>query len=192
MAETGEKQYEVIFLDQDGVLTEFVDGARKVLNKETGKNITMDDIREKPEHAFEMEKLWDLDALAFWDALERTPGFWSSLESYPWADYLYRSLKDFADRVCVCTAPPEFPPGYSQKVVWLQNHLAVPFRDIILTPEKHFLAKPGRLLIDDKESNAEKFREAGGEAALVPSGWNTPDLGFGDVWKSLLKQSLKS
>ena len=46
------------------------------------------------------------------------------------------------------------------------------FRRYALTPQKHLLAGPNRILIDDNDRNIEAFRAAGGIGILFPQPWN--------------------
>jgi hypothetical protein len=43
----------------------------------------------------------------------------------------------------------------------------------ILMDDKHLLAGPGRVLIDDKDSNIDAWIDAGGIGILVPRPWNS-------------------
>jgi hypothetical protein len=54
----------------------------------------------------------------------------------------------------------------------MQRHLGRSFRDFLIGPSKHLLAKPDVALIDDRHGNVRSFREHGGRAVLFPQPWN--------------------
>lgn len=58
--------------------------------------------------------------------------------------------------------------------------------DVFIGSKKHLMAGNG-VLIDDWEVNVNKFREAGGEAVLIPSNWNSVGLTF-----ELLKEDINT
>ncbi len=44
--------------------------------------------------------------------------------------------------------------------------------DYVIGPHKHLLAKSGGILIDDSDTNCQKFRLSGGTPILFPQPWN--------------------
>lgn len=76
----------------------------------------------------------------------------------------------------ILTSPSLAPSCLEGKVRWLYEHFPKEkgrhFSDFLIGNQKHLLAWPGRVLIDDAEANVEKFRSAGGEAILFPQVWN--------------------
>ena len=76
--------------------------------------------------------------------------------------------------------PSEQPFCASGKLHWLGKHFpdAMAGQHYVLTAHKHFLAGPGRLLVDDGERHCDRFcqdesgRPTGGAAVLFPQRWN--------------------
>ena len=58
------------------------------------------------------------------------------------------------------------------KVQWIEREMPAYAHRYFLGAAKDFLAHQGVLLIDDKDSNVDKFREEGGYAFLLPRPWN--------------------
>ena len=76
--------------------------------------------------------------------------------------------------VHIVTKPTRCPYSASGKVRWIQNNLEPSLqRNFAITPQKHLLAKPDVILIDDSEANVSKFRMQGGQAILMPRPWNS-------------------
>ena len=76
--------------------------------------------------------------------------------------------------VIIATVPTKSGDCLSGKYTWMMRHLPVwAHRQYAITPRKQFFAREGSLLIDDSDSNIEKFRKRGGSAILVPRPWNS-------------------
>ena len=99
---------------------------------------------------------------------EAGPRFWSGLSPTPWADELV-SLARAAGSCAIATSPSASPDSTAGKLRWMQQRFGKRFRDFVITPHKHLLAGPGRLLIDDSPKHIDAFRAAGGEALLFPT-----------------------
>ena len=158
-----------VFLDMDGVLTDFHRGVYDIFNKPYNY--------ESPE----------LNTWNFWDSW--TPdvtredvnkkckrAFWANLNwMHDGRDIINIVLARFEpDNICLLTNPIvggiETATG---KMKWIKKHLPDYFhRTIITTASKGLLAKPGILLIDDNDENVDEFRVAGGKAITVPRPWN--------------------
>ena len=165
-----------VFLDMDGVLADFNTRCADVFGQPEKGTFEKDPplVENSAEH-FGFE-----DAHAFWQAIGRHGAFdfWSRIEPMPWCNILYNRLFNapFVDRVLVCTSPARNPDSAKAKLMWLQGQIGglSPFRDWVLVPSehKHYLAGPNRVLIDDRESNIEDWRSAGGIGYLFPMPWN--------------------
>jgi hypothetical protein len=59
------------------------------------------------------------------------------------------------------------------KIQWITEHCGEQMlsRTMLGSP-KHLLAQPGAMLIDDRQHLVQEFRDAGGQAVLVPRAWN--------------------
>lgn len=169
-----------IFLDADGVVSDFLERAMHVLNMEYGKSY------QPSEYAslhgkFGINDLYGISLQDFWRVIEEDSFFWVSLKPTPYGKKLYYWLSNIAP-VTIVTCPSEDPTCAEQKLVWLKDHLAINPSQVVLCCKKHLLAGNG-ILIDDYHKYTEEFTAAGGEAILVPSEWNTADVSFKMVTK---------
>jgi len=169
-----------IMLDMDGVITDFlsfpklfgidpqelhdilepgvwrVEGTfAKLLNEKRGKNFS---------EAKARRLMWLManNAGAKW---------WANLPVYPWADDLIKLCKSFG-KMYFCTAI-WCPAAAQGKVEWFNKVFGDDFKDYFLTSQKHLLAAPDTVLIDDCDENIDRFRKAGGSAILFPQKWNS-------------------
>jgi len=154
----------MIYLDMDGVLADFDTGVCKLFGKSkinwTGKKSVDEAL------GIGKTKMWRrIDEEGF--------KFWANLKPLPWANKLWSNLSRL-DEVVICTTPSLNPVSASGKMKWQQNFLGRRnFRDFVITPHKHLLAKgPNTILIDDREKNIDAFSEAGGVGILFPRPWN--------------------
>jgi 5'(3')-deoxyribonucleotidase len=78
------------------------------------------------------------------------------------------------DRVYLLTTPMQNPESTTGKLTWVEQQLNKCWRNrtIVTAARKSLFARPGALLIDDRDENVEEFRAAGGDAILVPRPWN--------------------
>lgn len=154
---------DVIFLDMDGVCCDFVGAACALFNKSP--------------RPWSHRELWvhghiGITYAALWEQINsRGPTFWIHLEAYEFFDDLYRTARRCAQEVIFLTDPSGEPACAAGKIQWLRNN-AGPDAKFIITKEKHLLAAPGRLLIDDGDANVARFEAAGGRAILWPQPWN--------------------
>ena len=187
-----DKKYQTILLDQDGVLAKFTEHATKVINRLTGKNVSMKEVVENGEWGF--NDLWDLPPGKWWELLLSEDAFWFDIEPFGWAKELFDRLNRFADEVVICTSPPEDKTGDAakQKFDWLKEKLGIPFDNVFVGKKKYVMSRPGNLLVDDYAKNVRDFMtipKVPGEAIVVPGDWNTlpEELTFEKVWKEIEK-----
>jgi 5'(3')-deoxyribonucleotidase len=164
-----------IFLDMDGVLTDFIGGAIKTLNARYKTDHTISSYcREYGK--YDMEKHWGISVKDFWWALDSNYSFWYDLEPMPWAVPLYMRLQEFGT-VTIVTSPSESVNCASQKMAWLRDKMGIKSESVIIGSRKYLLAGNG-VLIDDYAPNVKKFIDAGGQGFVLPSNWNTPNIRF--------------
>lgn len=93
------------------------------------------------------------------------------IDPYPWADELLYSLHGYG-YVSFLTRT-SFSPVHTKGKLSRLNCMYPKIPVIVMThDQKHLLAGPGRILIDDKNENVDSFRAAGGDAFLWPQPWN--------------------
>lgn len=153
-----------VFLDMDGVLTNFVAGALKAHSRK---------FSELRVGEWDFHEALGLEQEAFWHPLQGQT-FWRCLQ---WMDdsrailaMLERSFGP--ENICLLTSPSLDPECASGKVRWIENNLPAYKRRFLIGPQKDFVAGPGKLLIDDSPKNVRAFCEAGGDGLIVPRFWN--------------------
>lgn len=154
-----------IFLDLDGVLTNFV-GASLQLHSRSEL------LESWPAGVWDTHVVCGMSNGDFWKVIElRGSAFWSDMEPYPWAFDLVEQLRQIAP-VTIASSPSLDPGSLDGKIRWLQKHFGRNFRDFMIGPRKHLLAHPDTVLIDDSDRNIADFRKAGGRGVLFPQMWN--------------------
>lgn len=166
-----------IFIDMDGVLVDFVAGALAAHGMEPTEEILKSREMYQPMGITKQEFYEGIDRLGEW--------FWCSLQPTIWADDLMKAVKTANGRTgwSIATAPTRNSTSAKGKVLWMKEMFGVGFKNYLIGKNKHFLARPGHLLIDDSEEQVDRFREHGGQAILVPSPSNRM-AGF-DVMKQI-------
>lgn len=139
----------MIFLDMDGVLVDLEGGLRKAGLHEA-----------------------DYDRDEFWAKIAHLgTDFWANLDPYLWTSELVLAAYKTVGQanVFILSAPSRTcDPVCSGKFMWLRKCLPefVDGGRVIFAKQKHLLAAPGRLLIDDKRQNCEDFYYNYGHAWL--------------------------
>lgn len=157
-----------IFLDMDGVLTDFTGDVMRLFGREYNP--------EEHIGSWDIDDVLDISADELWRKIdEQGSKFWSEMTPLPRAFALYELVRSYAD-VIITTTPSEHSSSAAGKLEWLDRHFRPSgrraFRKYMLCVEKHHLAGPGCVLIDDKNENCERFVAAGGQAILFPQPWN--------------------
>lgn len=159
---TSENEISHALLDMDGVIVNFVGGVEKKFD------VDLSDLR-----GFQIPTKIGITPKAFWEKLHEDPRFWADLEPYPWArDLVNICLEKTTGNVTFTTSPDMSITCASQKVWWIAQHFPAFSRKFLIGPEKHLLAKPNHVLIDDSQRNIDLFREHGGQALAFPQLWN--------------------
>ena len=121
--------------------------------------------------------IWDRIGITekeFWDWLNKRPAkWWANLCPYPWAVELYKHCCTIAP-VTFATSPTRSGSCLDGKAQWLEKMFG---RDIWnhfqMGVQKHLMATPSRVLIDDADKNIAKFTKSGGLAITFPRLWNS-------------------
>jgi hypothetical protein len=158
-----------IYLDIDGVLTDFNKAACRAIG------ITMADMEAGTKPGPSAWGFWGVAGLTesdFWAAIDREgAAFWDTMEWLPdGRDILNLCLN--AGPVILMTSPPWSPEASAGKVSWIRREIPELRRRFSITPCKEAFAHARAILVDDSDSNTQKFHEAGGRAVLVPRRWN--------------------
>lgn len=148
-----------IGVDVDGILANFIGGARKLLNQLYGK--PSDDLVQTT-WAFESLGITPEEERNFWKIVDVIPNWWESLERLPDTDSLH-SLTD-NHRVIFITNRKDGSgdPIEIQTKRWLQNKYWVRSSNVVISDIKGPVAQGLKLdyFIDDRPKNVYEVAEA--------------------------------
>ena len=113
---------------------------------------------------------WDQDDLTVeeWDSLTKIPNFYRQLPLIEESVRMVGLCKSFSSRVNVefLTAIPRqttMPTAKQDKIDWINEYFpGIPVNFGPYSRDKQKWARPGDILIDDKQSNIEEWEAAGG------------------------------
>jgi hypothetical protein len=135
-----QKDFEV-FLDMDGVLSDFDKHAR-----DHGK--------------------FDAKGQPKWDELDF--GWWSTMPAFDGMKKFYEDMKEFGN-VRMLTSPTLSTDCFHGKAEWVKGQWGKwGLRDLIIcrAQDKQFLARPNHILVDDRQKNIDEWTAAGGIGIL--------------------------
>lgn len=153
---------EQVFLDMDGVLTDFIGAASRFL----GLSYSHEDYTD-----------WD----AIYDYYDGSVDqFWREFPEEFWSDYIgwmpdgkkiLAVVEPYDPVILTCPGPYS---GGQGKIDWIRNHLPHFYESgrYLLGPAKMYVSRPGTILIDDGDHNIEDWEINGGWGILVPRPWN--------------------
>lgn len=154
-----------IFIDMDDVLFDFVGEALRL----HGRPEVLDNY---PPKEWRLSAVLGISDADFWGKIDDAgPGWWANLPLLPRAMELVELCRTYAP-ITIATSPSRHWHSAAGKIQALQKHFGPDFRDYMIGPQKHLLARRGCLLIDDADRNVLAFDEAGGATCLVPRPWN--------------------
>lgn len=161
-------RFEAVFLDLDGVLADFPGAVIDLFGANSERIFS-----NWPEGCYNIESVLGIDAKEMWDRIcSKGSPFWRDMARYEWAAPLCEACSRHGDIVFL-SCPTRDPSCLEGKLGWLHDLTGDwTMRNFIFTPMKHFLAAPGRVLIDDNGENCAKFEAAGGKAIRFPQPWN--------------------
>ena len=156
------------YYDMDGVLADFVGGICKLHGK---PNPYLDSGNYGQ---WAVDRLMGLSSADFWEPTGYD--FWYGLEVTEEAHKLLEVTRPLDIYHNVITHPSEY--RYNEcctaKHDWLIEKLGANyFTDVWFTENKAQYASPGAFLIDDRDINVYRFKQAGGHAFLLPRPWNS-------------------
>lgn len=162
-----EKQ--IVFVDLDEVLADFVGAALRMhgWSREEFE-------KRQPIGTWDMTLGLDMDKGTFWSMIaEQGSSFWAFLPRTPWFCEMLTWLESLDCDWYILSAPPRGSAGYIGKTIWLKEKFGINFTRFFITPHKELLAAEGRILIDDRQRNLDRFESAGGRGILFPSLFNS-------------------
>jgi len=132
-----------IYVDMDGVLTDFSRHVSQIAGKNIGKKFNDD------------PRIWKLINKA-------GTAFWSTMPWMPDGHMLWNVVSKRSPTIL--SAPSRHPSSIKGKREWIAKN--IPGTPSIIDGDKYKYAKPGDILIDDRTKNTSKWEAAGGIAIL--------------------------
>lgn len=167
-----------VFLDMDGVLVNFVDGALElhgVRPEDTGLQTT-----EAYNHIIphgrqgngDLAEALSLSRNKFYGPMGED--FWAKLRPTRWAHGLVKFVCQYfgEENVGILTSPILTAGCREGKTRWLREHFPQLERRFFVGTDKAFCASPDHILIDDRDKAIKPFTDAGGFAYLWPTSCN--------------------
>lgn len=157
-------EYDIVWLDMDGVLADFLEGAKRHTGRSHLAHAEFEDYNVFPKLGTTCDEFFAGVGEDFWATLPPCPEFGRVVEM----------ARHRGKEVGIASMPPPLRAAecIMGKRRWLAQHLPW-VKHIRFTHEKHLLAKAGTLLIDDLPGNIETFRAHGGTGWLLARPWNT-------------------
>lgn len=169
-----------IYIDMDGVVADFNEGARRAIRATHEDRAVADENAHWPDH--------------LWNSLRDVPNLYRHLPKMKQADELMDLAMRFRDtlgwNLRMLTAIPhnnDMHDVFYDKFLWMQDYypgIRVDFGPYSVDKHKHCQA--GDILVDDRRSNCEEWRAAGGTAVRVTSDYNLALKELREIFDDLL------
>lgn len=163
-----------ICLDYDNVMVDWTDGVIRMFGADH------EAVYDRMEAGQKIEEALDISTATMWKAIDEVgTDFWANLEVYPWALDLWEICNSLAPTY-IATSPGKHGSSHMGKLLSMNNLFGAPFRQYQMGPNKHTMARPDAVLIDDDERNCDTFvtdpetgELTGAAAILFPVRWNS-------------------
>jgi 5'(3')-deoxyribonucleotidase len=170
-----------ILCDVDGILADMAGKYIRLLNHQTGRRHTVEDVTE---WHFERCVASSEENAAVWREMNEINACYT-ISPYPDAKDFLASLRTRGEVVAV-TTPASTHRWCFERTQWLLNH-GFALTEIVFTHNKALVR--GDVLIDDHPDNIQAFADAGGVGILLERPWNrkhvfaqTPNMGPAPVY----------
>lgn len=154
-----------IYLDMDGVVVDWIGGALAAHSR----SFPILDVRWTipAQLGFEGD-----NEREFWRPME-TADFWANLAPLADGIRLYNKIVvRYGARALNILSSAKVRTSADGKIDWLRQNLPMHVDCAVFAHQKHRVAGPTKILIDDHDANVQQFVAAGGHALLVPRPWN--------------------
>ncbi len=159
------KKKPVILLDCDGVLADFTTEALDLIEQETGKRYTPEEIP----HWEVFESLGHPELWAKFGEKADQIGYCASMKPYPAALVAVKKFQETYE-VLIVTAPVDARPWMYERAHWIGDHFGISRKKVIFAHEKQQVR--GDMLVDDKPANVIAWAAANPEGIAVL--WSHP------------------
>ncbi len=169
-----------VFLDLDGVLFDFRAGVKRVHQRKL-------DYNESNYGVWNFERIWGMSQGEFWGPINDCPNFWRDLPLTEEARDIVSLVSDYFidEQIAILTAPSMAPNCVPGKRAAVKKHFPMLARKIIFANTKRFVSGPGKVLIDDSDTNCQEWTEEEGTSIIVPRVWNSNYARRSDVLKAI-------
>lgn len=157
-----------VLVDVDGVLADFIGSALRIVNGLFGTSHVPEDVTE-----FSIADSLGLNAeqaSLMKRAIGGSPRLAGGLAVLPGAKDGMRALREVADVYIVTSSWDSNETWEYDRKAWLKRNFGIGHHDIVFTAAKHLVY--GDVLVDDKTSTCEAWREAWPNGVAVQ--WRTP------------------
>lgn len=169
-----------VYLDMDGVVTDFHTAYAKLYNLQYNYNSPaerdINGVRVLKNDYYHLQRMscTSFD-LSVFHIDKEGPDWWAFIQFTPWGHQLMNMIcanAGYKYDLILLSCPATFHWSAHGKYHWcIRNFPDVPYISC-KARYKYKLANPYSILIDDSQSNVEAFREAGGIAYAFPQHWN--------------------
>lgn len=143
-----------LYCDMDGVLVDFIRGARDLMNDQSLKQ-TIDPTKK--------QELWKIHgAMSHQEATD----WWGNLEWAPGGKELWNYIRRFNPGILSSPGKSLISAVEQGKMHWIKTHLTPIPKPIIFANNKYQHATNFNILIDDRTKNTIPWEEAGGPSIL--------------------------
>ena len=162
-----------LYIDYDGVLVAFEKATYKLFDREYDESTYP--------QVYDISEALGISVGLMWKRIDlEGSSFWANLETYPWTVDLIKLCKDYCKANDtdwrILSSPSMAPSCASGKTMSFQKLFGRHFRKYILCPaasKKLLCHSWDDVLIDDRESTINDWRERGGLGILFPQPWNS-------------------
>jgi hypothetical protein len=154
-----------ILFDLDGVVAHFTNGACDVHGLPRSAGLS---------GAWNFHHPHGISDAAFYAPMGRD--FWADLGVWPDGIELFKRIESLVghERIAFLSSPCQTAGCEEGKRIWFKRHFPQydPWGDLFLGGKKQKLAYGGAILLDDSDTNCERWAARGGRSFLIPRPWN--------------------